>query len=104
MHIELKINREVKRVDIDPGDTSLTVLRRHLNLTGTKENCNQGECGACTILLNGEAVNACLILAASVDNAEITTIEGMSRDGNPILFSRPLSPKTLRSAGSARPA
>ena len=81
MQIQLKINREVKRVNIDPGDTLLTVLRRHLNLTGTKENCNQGECGACTILLNGDAVNACLILAASVDNAEITTIEGLSQDG-----------------------
>ena len=81
MQIELKINREVKRVEIEPFDSLLKVLRKNLGLTGTKENCNQGECGACTILMNGKAVNACLVLAATADNAEITTIEGLSGDG-----------------------
>ena len=78
MKITIKVNDQEHRVRIDPMDTLVHVLRSILGLTGTKESCGQGECGACTILLNNKAVNACLVLAASVDGCEIMTIEGLS--------------------------
>jgi len=61
--------------------TLLTFLREGLGLTGTKNGCATGECGACTVLLNGEPVNACLVLAVEVDGADIVTVEGLSHDG-----------------------
>ena len=59
----------------------LDLLRDTLNLTGTKEACGQGECGACTVLLDNEAVNSCLVLAEQVDGKSVTTIEGLAKDG-----------------------
>jgi len=82
MSVTLTINRETRRIDIDdPRVTLLDLLRERLDLTGTKKGCDRGQCGACTILLDGRRVNACLALAISHDGAEILTIEGLAEDG-----------------------
>jgi xanthine dehydrogenase YagT iron-sulfur-binding subunit len=78
-HVQLKINGMVHQLDLDPRQSLLDVLRETLNLIGTKKGCNQGACGACTILLNGKRINACLTLAVMHDGAEIMTIEGLSQ-------------------------
>jgi aerobic carbon-monoxide dehydrogenase small subunit len=79
--ISLTINGETEQVDIPSQMTLLTMLREKIALTGTKNGCNAGECGACTVLLNGEPVNSCMILAAECDGAQIVTIEGLAHDG-----------------------
>jgi 4-hydroxybenzoyl-CoA reductase subunit alpha len=76
--VSLNINGRVERLEIAPQRTLLEVLREELQLTGTKCSCEDGTCGACTVLLNGEPVRSCLLLAAEVQNQEIITIEGLS--------------------------
>jgi xanthine dehydrogenase YagT iron-sulfur-binding subunit len=76
--IELTVNGRPQRLDLDPRTSLLDVLREHLHLGGTKKGCNQGACGACTILVNGRRINACLTLAIMHDGAEITTVEGLA--------------------------
>jgi xanthine dehydrogenase YagT iron-sulfur-binding subunit len=76
--IELIVNGRAQRVEVDPRTSLLDVLREHLQLTGTKKGCNQGACGACTILLDGRSVNSCLTLAIMHNGASVTTIEGLS--------------------------
>jgi carbon-monoxide dehydrogenase small subunit len=78
--ITLTINGSPERVDAPANLTLLQMLREKLALTGTKNGCAAGECGACTVLLNGEPANSCLILAAECDGAEIITVEGLARD------------------------
>ncbi len=76
------VNGVRRQVDLpDPRVTLLDLLRERLDLTGTKKGCDRGQCGACTILVNGRRTNACLALAISHDGAEITTIEGLATDG-----------------------
>jgi aerobic-type carbon monoxide dehydrogenase small subunit (CoxS/CutS family) len=70
-------------VDVSPMARLLDVLREECGLTGTKEGCGEGECGACTVLVNGEAVCSCLVPVAQVEGAEVTTIEGLG-DGHPL--------------------
>jgi xanthine dehydrogenase YagT iron-sulfur-binding subunit len=77
--IRLIVNGDARELELDSRQSLLDVLRETLDLTGTKKGCNQGACGACTILLNGRRVVSCLTLAAMHDGAEITTIEGLSR-------------------------
>src|SRR5215467_8075932 len=79
--IEFKVNGESHKLDVFPMSRLLDVLREELRLTGTKEGCGEGECGACTVILNGEIVNSCLVPVAQVGGAEITTIEGVA-DGD----------------------
>ncbi len=79
--IQLCINGVWKDLDVEPEETLVRTLRERLKLTGTKINCEQGECGACTVLLDGRAVNSCLILTVSIDGRRVTTIEGLSREG-----------------------
>ena len=79
--VALRVNGLVHEVPIDARTTLLDLLRERLDLTGTKKGCNFGECGACTVHLNGQRVNACLVLAASADGAEVTTIEGLAANG-----------------------
>jgi xanthine dehydrogenase YagT iron-sulfur-binding subunit len=82
MKVSLTINDEGRELDVDPRTTLLDVLRHHLDLTGTKKGCDHGQCGACTILVNGRRVNSCLTLAVMHDGDEITTIEGLGEPGN----------------------
>jgi xanthine dehydrogenase YagT iron-sulfur-binding subunit len=75
--LSLKVNGAVEKVTVEPRVTLLEALRNHLDLTGTKQVCDRGGCGACTVLLDGEPVNSCLILAADAEGHEITTVEGL---------------------------
>lgn len=75
------VNEKLFKVRVDPCRTLLELLREDLHLTGTKNGCNEGECGACTILLDGKAVHSCLILAVDANGKRITTIEGLAREG-----------------------
>src|SRR3954453_13919941 len=78
--ISLTINGERRNVELDdPRVTLLDLLRERLDLTGTKKGCDRGQCGACTVLVDGRRVNACLALAVSLDGAEVLTIEGVAQ-------------------------
>jgi len=78
--INLTVNGEFEQVDVIASMTLLDMLREKLVLTGTKNGCAAGECGACTVLMNGEPVNSCLVLAVECDDAEIVTVEGLAGD------------------------
>lgn len=81
MLLEFKVNGKDYKIDIDPNKRLLDVLREDLNLTGTKEGCGEGECGACTVIMNGAAVNSCLVMAVQARGKEIITVEGLEKDG-----------------------
>lgn len=81
MLISFSLNGQPVQTEVEPGLRLIDLLRDSFDLTGTKEACGQGECGACTVLLERQAVNACLVLAAQVDGKAVTTIEGLSRNG-----------------------
>ena len=81
MTIAFTVNGSTRTFDVETHHTLLEALRDRLNLTGTKECCAEGECGACTVLMNGRAVNACLVLAVECDGENIVTIEGLCVDG-----------------------
>lgn len=79
--LTITVNKTKYTLDIPPSMTLLEILREKLNLTGTKEGCGKGECGACTVIVNGNTVNSCLALASQIDSAQIETIEGLRKDG-----------------------
>src|SRR6202020_3027394 len=79
--VSLTVNGSLHTLSLDPRTTILDVLREHLDLTGTKKGCDQGQCGACTILMDGRRINSCLTFAAMDDGAQITTIEGLAANG-----------------------
>jgi xanthine dehydrogenase YagT iron-sulfur-binding subunit len=79
--IALRVNGVSRESQVDARTTLLDLLREHLQLTGTKKGCNFGECGACTVHLNGRRVNACLVLAAAAEGSDVTTIEGLAENG-----------------------
>ena len=80
--VALRVNGEEHELALEPNVTLQEVLREHLGLTGAKKGCDSGECGACTVLMDGMAVNSCLVLAVRAEGKEITTIEGLARDGD----------------------
>ena len=80
-HITLTVNGTQHRLDVEPRWLLADVLREQLNLTGTHLGCEQGVCGACTILLNGRPARSCLTLAVTADGADIVTVEGLAREG-----------------------
>jgi carbon-monoxide dehydrogenase small subunit len=82
MPVVIRVNTRELRLDVAPHHTLLDVLRDTVRLTGTKECCAEGECGACTVLLNGQAVCSCLVLAVEANGQDVTTIEGIATDGN----------------------
>ncbi|MDR3735136.1 MAG: (2Fe-2S)-binding protein [Acidobacteriaceae bacterium] len=81
MTISFVVNGEKKTVDVPPVSRLLDVLREELHLTGTKEGCGEGECGSCSVLMNGDLVNSCLVPALQAEGATICTIEGISKNG-----------------------
>lgn len=81
LNIALHVNGATHTLRIEPRVSLLDALREYLNLTGTKKGCNQGACGACTVLADGERILSCLALAAQYEGREITTVEGLSSDG-----------------------
>jgi aerobic-type carbon monoxide dehydrogenase small subunit (CoxS/CutS family) len=80
-HIEFTLNEEAVEVAFAPHKTLLEVLREDLNLTGTKHGCELGECGTCTVLVDGRAVLSCLVLGLDVEGRQVMTVEGMSEEG-----------------------
>ncbi|MFK4655781.1 xanthine dehydrogenase YagT iron-sulfur-binding subunit [Bradyrhizobium japonicum] len=81
IRVHIVVNGVGHTLDLVPWTTLLDALRDHLALTGTKKGCDHGQCGACTVLIDGRRVNSCLTLAVMKDGAEITTIEGLAKDG-----------------------
>lgn len=79
--IILNVNREDYALQVEPRTTLLDALRENLELTGTKKGCDRGQCGACTVLVDGQRINSCLTLAVMHENQEITTVEGLAQDG-----------------------
>jgi aerobic carbon-monoxide dehydrogenase small subunit len=81
MRIELVVNGDQREADVWPGESLLFALRERLGLPGSKNACEQGECGSCSVLLDGTLVCACLVLAAQADGHEVVTVEGLAGDG-----------------------
>jgi xanthine dehydrogenase YagT iron-sulfur-binding subunit len=81
MPVALTVNGTQKNLMVAPWTTLLDALRDHLDLTGTKKGCDHGQCGACTVLVDGRRINSCMTLAVMQDGAEVTTIEGLAADG-----------------------
>ena len=79
--VSLIVNGVERQLTVAPWTTLLDALRDHLDLTGTKKGCDHGQCGACTVLVDGRRINSCLALAVMKDGAKVTTIEGLARDG-----------------------
>jgi carbon-monoxide dehydrogenase small subunit len=80
--IELRVNGKIQEVFVEPWKTLLEVLREELGLTGAKRGCDDGNCGACTVIVDGKAIKSCLILAPQARGKEILTIEGLGSEGN----------------------
>jgi len=81
MEIQFTLNHQKMSIDAPANLRLLDLLRDYCGLTGTKEGCGKGECGACSVIMNSKLVNSCLILVCQIDNAEITTIEGLEKNG-----------------------
>ena len=80
LNVTLQVNGKSKTLEIDPRTTLLDALRENMHLTGTKKGCDRGQCGACTVLVDGRRINSCLHLAAMCDGAKVTTIEGLGTE------------------------
>ena len=81
LQIEIRVNGRSHRIEVDTRSTLLHVLRNELGLTGSKRGCDRGECGSCTVLLNDEPVNSCMVLAATTSGAQVRTVEGLASEG-----------------------
>ena len=79
--ISFTINNEKVHLEVEPNKTLLKMIREDLNLTGAKEGCGAGECGSCTVIIDGKAVNSCMMLAVEADGKDIMTVEGLAKSG-----------------------
>jgi xanthine dehydrogenase YagT iron-sulfur-binding subunit len=95
VEVRMRVNGAAESLDLHPWVSLLDALREHLGLTGTKKGCDQGACGACTVLVDGERINACLALAVQYTGREVTTIEGVADEGGP----HPLQTAFIRNDG-----
>ena len=103
MKISLNVNGQSHALEIEPQETLLHVLREHLGLTGTKANCEEGECGACTVLMDGQPVNSCLLLAARAQGSRIQTIEGLTEGGQLTLLQEAFAAEGAIQCGYCTP-
>lgn len=101
--INLRVNGQVYPVEIEPRERLLDVVRYKLDLTGPKEGCGTGDCGACTMLLDGEPVTTCLVLGVAAEGREITTVEGLARPGDLSDLQRAFVDKTALQCGICIP-
>ena len=104
MEITLTVNGIRKKVYVKPNETLLSVLRRSFNVRSVRPGCFRGECGSCTVIMNGELVKSCLILAAQADGAEIITVEGLTKNGRPAPIQRAFIAKFGFQCGFCTPA
>ncbi|HEX6344932.1 (2Fe-2S)-binding protein [Umezawaea sp.] len=95
VEIRMRVNGVTEKVDLSPQVSLLDALRGELGLTGTKKGCDQGACGACTVLVDGERINSCLALAVQYDDRDITTVEGLADGGE----AHPLQRAFIRNDG-----
>ncbi len=103
MLLQFKVNGEKYCIEVEATETLLHILREQLNLTGTKEGCGKGDCGACTVLLNGIAVNSCIVPAVQLQDSEIITIEGLAKNGEPSLLQKMFIEKGAIQCGFCTP-
>ncbi len=101
--IRLNVNGEEIYAHVEPSKTLLWFLREELGLTGTKEGCGAGECGACTVILNGRAVNSCLVMALEADGGVVNTIEGEAKNGELSNLQRAFIEKNALQCGFCTP-
>src|SRR5512147_2542044 len=80
-HVAITVNGRLRKANIEPRTLLVHFLREHLNLTGTHVGCDTSQCGACTVLMDGRAVKSCTVFAAQADGCEVTTIEGLAKNG-----------------------
>ena len=80
VEIELEVNDRQERVSVEPGKTLLHLLRENLGLTGSKDGCSSGDCGACVVMLDGRPVNSCMVLAPQAEGSSVMTVEGLTQD------------------------
>jgi aerobic carbon-monoxide dehydrogenase small subunit len=103
MELHLTVNHLPYTVTAEPCSTLLDVLRNQLNLTGTKEGCGAGDCGACVVVMDGLAVNACLVLAAQAEGSQVITVEGLAQDGELHLLQQQFAEKWAMQCGFCTP-
>lgn len=103
MRLDFFVNGKEVILDVEPEKRLIDILREDLGLTGTKEGCGEGECGACTIILDGEAVHACLAMAIQLEDCHVTTIEGLEQNGELSVLQKAFVEETAIQCGYCTP-